>query len=163
VLDQLHRCLTTWLAPVLVFTAEEAWQTRFGTETSVHEQLFPILPAEWRDEALAEKWARVRDIRRLGTTKLEAMRQGGQIGASLQADVTLTFPEAEDHLLSAADWADMLIVSTVTLANAETVSAETTVAAGEKCARCWRVLPEVDGGTKLCLRCADAVLACEPA
>jgi len=162
VLDQLHRCLTTWLAPVLVFTAEEAWQTRFETETSVHEQLFPILPAEWRDEALAEKWARVRDIRRLGTTKLEAMRQGGQIGASLQADVTLAFPEAEDHLLAAADWADMLIVSTVTLATAETVSAETTVASGEKCARCWRVLPEVDGETKLCLRCADAVLACEP-
>ncbi|HTI03264.1 MAG TPA: isoleucine--tRNA ligase [Acidisoma sp.] len=171
VLDQLHRCLTTWLAPVLVFTAEEAWQTRFGPETSVHTQLFPVLPAEWRDEALAEKWARVRDIRRLGTTKLEAMRQDGQIGASLQAEVTLAFPDGEDRLLSAADWADALIVSAVHLTAGDAIAAEATLAAGEKCARCWRVLPEVDSETKLCLRCADAVaaaavasgLTCQPA
>ncbi|GAB0119526.1 isoleucine--tRNA ligase [Acidisoma sp. 7E03] len=163
VLDQLHRCLSTWLAPVLVFTAEEAWQTRFGTETSVHRQLFPTLPAAWHDTALAEKWARVREVRRLGTTKLEAMRQAGQIGASLQADVTLGFPEGEDRLLSEADWADALIVSSVRFAAAEAVSAEASVAAGEKCARCWRVLPEVDAETKLCLRCTDAVHACEPA
>ena len=166
VLDQLHRCLAAWLAPVLVFTAEEAWQTRFGTGTSVHMQAFPTLPAEWRNEALAEKWTRLRDIRRLGTTKLEAMRQGGQIGASLQADVTLAFPGGSDTLLSAADWADMLIVSTVTLTTGDAIAAEATVAAGEKCARCWRVLPEVDGTTKLCLRCADAVasgLTCQAA
>ncbi len=157
VLDQLHRCLTVWLAPVLVFTAEEAWTTRFGSETSVHEQQFPALPAEWRNEALAAKWARLRDIRRLGTTRLEAMRQGGQIGASLQAEVTLTFPAGEDSLLPASEWADNLIVSTVHLAHGETLDAEATVAPGEKCARCWRVLPEVDAGTKLCLRCTDAV------
>jgi len=163
VLDQLHRCLATWLAPVLVFTAEEAWQTRFGTETSVHAQQFPALPAEWHDAALAEKWARVRDIRRLGTTKLEAMRQSGQIGASLQADVDLAFPPGADRLLTEAEWADVLIVSTVRFAEADAVSAEATVASGEKCARCWRVLPEVDAETKLCLRCTDAVLACEPA
>jgi len=163
VLDQLHRCLSTWLAPVLVFTAEEAWQTRFGTATSVHQQLFPALPDEWRNPTLAEKWARVRDIRRLGTTKLEAMRQDGRIGASLQADVTLAFPEGEDRLLNEAEWADTLIVSSVRFAAAEAVSADASVAAGEKCARCWRVLPEVDGQTKLCLRCTDAVLACEPA
>jgi isoleucyl-tRNA synthetase len=158
VLDQLHRCLTTWLAPVLVFTAEEAWAARFGPETSVHEQQFPTIPAEWRDDALAEKWARVRDIRRLGTTKLEAMRQAGQIGSSLQAEVTLFFRQGEDRLLSPADWADNLIVSSVGVGTADAVlTAEAAVAEGEKCARCWRVLPEVDDATKLCLRCTDAV------
>jgi len=158
VLDQLHRCLTTWLAPVLVFTAEEAWAARFGSETSVHEQQFPTIPSDWRDEALAEKWLRVRDIRRLGTTKLEAMRQAGQIGSSLQAEVTLRFPDGEDRLLSAQDWADSLIVSTLRFGDADAVvTAEAAVAAGEKCARCWRVLPEVDPTTKLCLRCTDAV------
>jgi isoleucyl-tRNA synthetase len=158
VLDHLHRCLTAWLAPVLVFTAEEAWMARFGTETSIHEQLFPAIPADWRNEALAAKWARVRDVRRLGTTKLEAMRQSGAIGASLQAEVTLFFPEGEDRLLSAADWADNLIVSTARFGTADAVvTADATVAAGEKCARCWRVLPEVDGQTKLCLRCTDAI------
>ena len=165
VLDHLHRCLATWLAPVLVFTAEEAWQTRFGTETSVHEQLFPTLPAEWRDAALAAKWAKVRDIRRLGTTKLEAMRKEGQIGASLQAEVTLYFPEGEDPLLSAADWADNLIVSIAHIGRSDGgILADVDIAPGEKCARCWRVLPEVDPTTKLCLRCTDAVavLACQP-
>jgi isoleucyl-tRNA synthetase len=158
VLDHLHRCLTAWLAPVLVFTAEEAWTARFGTETSIHEQIFPAIPADWRNEALATKWARVRDVRRLGTTKLEAMRQGGAIGASLQAEVTLFFPEGEDRLLSAADWADNLIVSTARFGTADAVvTADATVALGEKCARCWRVLPEVDGQTKLCLRCTDAI------
>ncbi len=158
VLDDLHRCLTAWLAPVLVFTAEEAWTARFGDETSVHEQQFPAIPPDWRDDALAEKWARLRDIRRLGTAKLEAMRQGGQIGASLQAEVTLFFPEGEDRLLSAEDWADNLIVSTAHFGTAGTVvAAEATVAPGEKCARCWRVLPEVKADTKLCLRCTDAI------
>jgi isoleucyl-tRNA synthetase len=158
VLDQLHRCLTTWLAPVLVFTAEEAWTARFGAETSVHEQQFPSLPSEWRNEALAEKWARVRDIRRLGTTKLETMRQAGQIGSSLQAEVTLFFPAGEDRLLTDAEWADNLIVSTARFGVADAVvTAEATAASGEKCARCWRVLPEVNASTRLCLRCTDAV------
>jgi isoleucyl-tRNA synthetase len=158
VLDQLHRCLTTWLAPVLVFTAEEAWTARFGAETSVHEQQFPNLPSEWRNEALAEKWARVRDIRRLGTTKLETMRQAGQIGSSLQAEVTLFFPAGEDRLLTDAEWADNLIVSTARFGVADAVvTAEATAASGEKCARCWRVLPEVNASTRLCLRCTDAV------
>jgi isoleucyl-tRNA synthetase len=158
VLDQLHRCLTTWLAPVLAFTAEEAWTARFGPETSVHEQQFPAIPSEWRDDALAGKWTRVREIRRLGTTKLEAMRQAGQIGSSLQAEVTLFFPEGDDHLLPAQDWADNLIVSSLRFGTADAVmTADATVAAGEKCARCWRVLPEVDGATKLCLRCTDAI------
>jgi isoleucyl-tRNA synthetase len=158
VLDHLHRCLTTWLAPVLVFTAEEAWTARFGAETSIHEQLFPDIPADWRDEALAAKWSRIRDVRRLGTTKLEAMRQGGQIGASLQAEVTLFFPEGENRLLATADWADNLIVSTVHFGTTDSVvTADAAVAAGEKCARCWRVLPEVNAQTKLCLRCTDAI------
>ncbi len=71
VLDHLHRCLTTWLAPVLCFTAEEAWCARFGDSDSVHLQLFPEIPAQWRDDALAQRWERIRAIRRLGTARLE--------------------------------------------------------------------------------------------
>ncbi len=82
---------------------------------------------------------------------------GGLIGSSLQAEVLLSFPAGEDSLLSAADWADNLIVSAVRFAVAETATAETLAASGEKCARCWRVLPEVNADTKLCLRCTDAV------
>ncbi len=77
VLDHLHRCLTTWLAPVLVFTAEEAWCARFGDETSVHLQDFADIPAAWRDEGLGERWAQIRDVRRVVTGALERARADG--------------------------------------------------------------------------------------
>ena len=76
VLDHLHRCLTTWLAPVLCFTAEEAWCARFGEQDSVHLQLFPDLPAEWRDDALAARWETIRAIRRRITVPIEEARAG---------------------------------------------------------------------------------------
>ncbi len=153
VLDQLHRCLTIWLAPVLVFTADEAWSARFGADASVHLQDFPMIPAEWRDDALAEKWERVREVRRAATITLEAMRKEGQIGSSLQATVTLG-----TDLLAADEWADVLIVPAVTLA--DTPAPAAMVASGSKCARCWKVLAEVGenaGHPALCRRCCDAV------
>ena len=77
VIDQLFRCTVTWLAPMLCFTAEEAWLARYpGEETSVHLELFPELPGAWRDDALAEKWRKVRDVRRVVTGALELERAG---------------------------------------------------------------------------------------
>ena len=163
VLDHLHRCLTTWLAPALCFTADEAWVARFGEGTSVHLQDFPDVPARWQDEALALKWADIRERRRIVTVNLEAMRKDGAIGASLQAGVTLNFGAGEDFLLSPEEWAEVLIVSAVTLHRGSGELGgmpETSVAPGEKCARCWRVLEEVGSVAAhptLCLRCADAV------
>ena len=98
VLDHLHRCLTTWLAPVLCFTAEEAWAARFGDTGSVHLQLFPDLPADWRDDALAAKWETIRESRRAATVNLETMRQQNLIGSSLQAEVTLLLRPREKTL-----------------------------------------------------------------
>jgi isoleucyl-tRNA synthetase len=161
VLDHLHRCLTTWLAPVLCFTAEEAWCARFGDDDSVHLQLFPDLPAAWRDTALAEKWERIRDIRRRVTVPLEDARRAGTIGASLQAAVTLPLRAEDEALLDADTWAEIAIVSGVTLArDTPEPPAAIAPAPGAKCARCWRVLPEVGhqpGHPTLCARCADAV------
>ncbi len=172
VLDHLHRCLTTWLAPVLCFTADEAWMARFGEEACVHLQDFPDVPRRWRDDELAARWARIRDIRRVVTTALERAREEGTIGASLQAAPTLHLPESEGDLLSAAEWAELAIVSAVTLSTAPSpagavrqpdvpdVAAVFAPAPGSKCARCWRVLPEVGavaGHPALCRRCADAV------
>ena len=113
VLDHLHRCLTKWLAPVMCFTAEEAWCARFGESDSVHLQLFPDLPAEWRDDALAARWSLIRERRRIVTAALETMRQQGQIGSSLQAEVALLFDEGQDTLLTEELWAEVLIVPTV--------------------------------------------------
>jgi isoleucyl-tRNA synthetase len=156
VLDVLHRCLATWLAPVLCFTAEEAWTARFGEADSVHLQTFPEIPEAWRDAALAAKWATIREQRRAATVLLEAMRRDGQIGSSLQAAVAL--PAADLALLAAADWADVLIVPRVTPAASDAPAAR--MAEGMKCARCWKVLEEVGHHHRhplLCLRCADAV------
>jgi isoleucyl-tRNA synthetase len=171
VLDHLHRCLTTWLAPVLCFTAEEAWDARFGDTGSVHLQLFPTLPASWRDPALAAKWERVREVRRLITGTIEVMRATGTIKSSLQANATIRVPSGEAPLLTQAEWAEVAIVSAVSFEPlADAFAAPVlSVARGSKCVRCWRVLEEVGQQPMhplLCVRCADAVesgLVCRPA
>ena len=154
VLDHLHRCLTAWLAPVLCFTAEEAWLARFPSEhDSIHLQSFPAIPATWHDPALAARWATLRTERSAMTAALEEARAARLIGASLQA--TLDLPPSATDLLDANSWAELAIVSTARPAAALGV----TRADGGKCARCWRVLPEVTAD--LCQRCT-AVLADTP-
>ncbi len=151
VLDTLHRCLTAWLAPVLCFTAEEAWLARFPSEEgSVHLQPFPEVPAAWHDAALAARWARLREERGTMTTALEAARAAKLIGASLQAE--LVVPHEATSLLDPEGWAELAIVSHVRGGPALAVER----ASGEKCARCWRVLPEV-AGQDLCRRCTAVV------
>jgi isoleucyl-tRNA synthetase len=170
VLDHLHRCLTTWLAPVLCFTAEEAWGARFDDADSVHLQLFPTLPASWRDDALAVRWEKIRDVRRRITAAIESERADGRIKSSLQADVAVPLMSDEAGLLTEAEWAEVAIVSHVELTpEAGSPLVQVRQAAGARCARCWRVLREVGqqpSHPTLCARCADAVdsgLVCRPA
>ncbi len=161
VLDHLHRTLCTWLAPVLCFTAEEAWCARFGEETSVHLQIFPAIPTEWRDDGLAGKWEKIREIRRIATGNIERLRVEGKIGSSLQASSALFFADGDDQLLDAETWADVLIVSKVAFQRPDDRQHPGAYAApGQKCARCWKVLEEVGEDKKhpqLCRRCVDAV------
>jgi isoleucyl-tRNA synthetase len=173
VLDALHRCLTTWLAPVLVFTAEEAWLARFPSEDgSVHLRDWPIIPPRWRDEALAAKWARIRAIRGAVTGALERARAAGEIGASLQAAPVLHLPPADAGLLAPTGWAEICITSDLDISTAAPPEGAFVVeglpgvacafarAPGRKCDRCWRVLPEVgasDAHPTLCRRCEAVV------
>jgi len=161
VLDQLHRCLTAWLAPVLCFTAEEAWCARFGEDDSVHLQLFPELPQEWRDAALAARWETIRAIRRRITVPIEEARRANTLGSSLQAAVMLPLKPEQELLLTEEEWAEVAIVSGVTITpDPEERAATINPARGDKCARCWRVLSEVGaqpGHPMLCARCTDAV------
>ena len=167
VLDILHCCLTTWLAPALPFTAEEAWVSRFGEDASVHEENFVQIPAAWRNDKLAERWKNIRNYRSLITASIEDMRREKKIGSSLQ--VTFEISKTYTFGLQAVDWADLAIVSKVIFTPALEgqrpdfqVLQLPKLATGTKCERCWRVLEEV--GTNhthptLCLRCADAVEA----
>ncbi len=159
VLHHLHECLCTWLAPVLCFTADEAWRARFGEGAeSVHLQLFPEIPAAWRDEALAAKWARIRELRREVTGVIEAARAAGEVGSSLQAAPALALPEGDRALLDAEGWAEVSITSGFVLEAGDAPAARFAPAAGVKCERCWKVLPEVSSAHGLCRRC-EAVVA----
>ena len=176
VLDVLHRCLCTWLAPVLCFTAEDAWTARFGENATVHLEEFPLIPVKWLNDDLAKRWIQLRSIRRIITTEIENMRREGIIKSSLQAAVELNFSEEEAALFGHYDWAELVIVSRVDIniipGSASLYSVETKqggeghaaprirVATGNKCARCWKVLDEVGGNSsypELCLRCIDVV------
>jgi len=161
VLDTLHRCLCAWLAPVLVFTAEEAWLARFpGEAESVHLRDWPVLPDLWRDEALAAKWAKLREARALATAELEVARRNGLIGSSLQARVTLDGADFAAAGLPAEAWEEVLIASQVALGTGEAQRVAVEAAPGQKCDRCWRVLPEVGHSAAhptLCRRCEAVV------
>ncbi|MDE2181467.1 MAG: isoleucine--tRNA ligase [Alphaproteobacteria bacterium] len=174
VIDELFRRVVTWLAPILCFTMEEAWTLRFpGEGESVHLQLFPEVPAGWHAPGLVEKWNRVRTLRRVVTGALEVVRRDKVIGASLEAAPVLYVTEAsDDAILRSIDLAEIAITSAAhvstreppaeafRLADVAGVAAVFHHAEGEKCARCWMVLPEVGKNPSrpdLCDRCAEAV------
>ena len=153
VLDQLFRCTVTWLAPMLCFTAEEAWCERYRSgETSVHLELFPDVPKTWRNDALAEKWSKVRLARRVVTGAIEIERAGKRIGSSLEADpiVHVSDPELFEALVG-IDLAEICITSAATLADdagpagafrlpeAPGVAVVVNLAEGRKCARSWKI------------------------
>ena len=116
VLDELFSCLTAWLAPVLVFTTEEAWRCRFPAEQgSVHLRRFPDLPAAWLDPALGARWERVRRVRRVVTGALEVERREKRIGSSLEAAPKVFVSVADAAALSGLDLAELAIVSDLEL------------------------------------------------
>ena len=173
VLDILFHRLTTWLAPVLVFTMEEVWLERFpGEDSSVHLQDIPQTPDSWRDDALAAKWATVRRVRRVVTGALEVARREKVIGASLEAAPVVYVSAEAAEVLRTVTFDDLCITSGIEIttnaapADAFRVDDVADVAVvfakaeGEKCQRCWKILPDVGhhahAGT--CARC-DAALS----
>ncbi len=173
VLDHLYNRLTTWLAPILVFTMEEVWLERHaGENASVHLQDFPDTPAAWRDDVLAARAEKVRAVRRVVTGALEEQRTAKVIGSSLEAAPTVYLaPEYAEVITNPETFADLCITSQITLTTGDApegawtsddvagVAVVFAKAEGEKCARCWKVLPDV--GTHahpaVCKRCDDAV------
>ena len=173
VLDILFHRLTTWLAPVLVFTMEEVWLERFpGDKASVHLTDIPETPADWLNEPLAAKWAKVREARRVVTAALEVQRTDKVIGASLEAAPVVHVRDAEVlEALKSVNFADICITSDVRLTGdpmpaeafrlpeVEGVGVVFEKADGEKCQRCWKILPDVGRHAHpgVCGRCSDAL------
>jgi len=115
VLDHLFECTVTWLAPMLCFTAEEAWSERARAQnredTSVHLESLPNVPADWRNESLVEKWHKVRKVRRVVTGALEIERANKKIGSSLEAAPVVYLARDFVKLLSNEEWAEVCITS----------------------------------------------------
>jgi len=173
VMDLLFHRLTTWLAPVMVFTMEDVWLSRFpGEGDSVHLHDMPETPADWLNEPLAAKWAQVRRARRVVTAALEVQRADKAIGASLEAaPVVHVRDEAMLAALKSVNFADICITSDIVLTadprpaeafrmpEVDDIGVVFERADGEKCQRCWKILPDVGRhahpGT--CKRCSEAL------
>jgi len=157
VLDQVFDALTAWLAPILVFTMEEAWLERHpGEDSSVHLREFPKLPEDWLDAKLAARWEKVREVRKTVTGALEIARRDKTIGASLEAAPKVFI--ADPDLAAAVrgiDMAEVSITSDIEVIESDGpadafridevkgVAVVFAKAEGNRCARSWRILPEV--------------------
>jgi isoleucyl-tRNA synthetase len=174
VVDRLFECLVRWLAPILPFTMEEAWLCRYPeNEGSVHMEQFEPVPAEWLDPDLHARWQKIRRVRRVVTGALEGERREKRLRSSLEAAPVVHVTDAGLRAaLDDSEFADICITSQIrissdappadafTLDDVADVAVVPRLAQGQKCARSWRILPEV--GTDpdypdLSIRDADAM------
>ena len=170
VMARCFESLVAWIAPILCFTAEEAWQAYAGNGgTSIHMKTYMPLEASWSDEALGTKWATIRKIRSSVTSAIEQARNDGKVGGSLQAVISLAMPQQMADLLSGQDLAGLFITSSAEMQVGEVPAGAFTTddmpevgvivgqANGGKCQRCWKVLDEVSEDKPICGRCDDVV------
>ena len=172
VLDILFHRLTSWLAPILVFTMEEVWLERsVDVESSIHLNDFPETPSTWENSELAKKWSTIRKVRKVVTGALELKRQDKTIGASLEAAPFVHVNEETKKILESVSFEDICITSGIKITidpapkgafildEITDVSVVFERAQGNKCQRCWKVLPEVGDpmNSALCSRCEEAL------
>ena len=151
VIEQIFRCVSNWLAPILVFTAEEAWLAHYPESVSVHVETFPDVPSHWRDAMLAQKWESVRAIRSVVTGALEIERAQKRIGSSLEAAPVVYIADPKLRaVLDGVDFAEICIVSDIVIEGGEGpadafrlpevagVAVVPARAPGVKCARSWK-------------------------
>ncbi|MEL7730029.1 isoleucine--tRNA ligase [Citromicrobium bathyomarinum] len=154
VLDTLFHALVRYAAPVLVFTAEEVWTTRFPEGKSIHLQQIDALPDNWTDEALAARFAALRELREDVTEAIEPLRREKTIRSSNEAAVSVpagSVPQGFDM----DDLAELFIAASVSTHDGDGVTV--TRSSCNKCGRCWRLLPSVLEDGDLCSRCEGVV------
>jgi isoleucyl-tRNA synthetase len=170
VMDAAFERLTAWLSPLLPFTMEEAWTTRFPGADSICLRQFPDTPQAWRNDAEAARWAKVQKSTSVVTGAIEVERREKRMGAALEAAPTVQIADSQlAEAFADLDPAEVFRTSAAAVAAGEGpaaafrlaevpgVAVEVLRAVGCKCARCWRVLPEVAAPRFLCERCDDAV------
>ncbi|HMT41521.1 isoleucine--tRNA ligase [Sphingorhabdus sp.] len=153
VLDILFNALVRYAAPVLVFTAEEVWQSRNPGSGSVHLLEWPEI-GRWEDDDLGTEWTALRALRGQVLETIEPMRREKVVGSGLEAEVVV--PASAAMSLQPEALAELFITAKVSMAEVEAVQVSRTD--NHKCGRCWRHLPEVSEDGALCGRC-DTVLS----
>ncbi|WP_157140933.1 isoleucine--tRNA ligase, partial [Candidatus Liberibacter asiaticus] len=152
----LCRHLIIWIAPILPFTAEEAWLSLNPEAVSVHLELFPIIPLEWQNACLSKKWGKILQLRKVVTSALEIERKAKHIGSSLETAPTLYITDSSlISNIEGENLAEICITSDITivhsngptdafrLSDVPNVSVQCLKAEGKKCARSWRVTKDV--------------------
>ena len=163
VMDILFQSLTTWLAPIICFTAEEAWQSRYGDqENSVHLQTYFQAKKGWKNSQIGKKWSEVRELRSVVTSSIEEKRKEGVLGSSLQAKVLIEANEDSYNVLQDLNLPDIFICSDVQMdlnknLSETKINVKVDLASGGKCMRCWKVVPEVKDNIELCNRCKSVL------
>ncbi|WP_254493678.1 isoleucine--tRNA ligase [Bartonella sp. B1099] len=156
VVREIFERMVTWLAPMLPFTMEEAWLERYPETQSVHLEQFRSVPEEWQNESLAERWKKIRQVRKVVTGALELERADKRIGSSLEAApiVFISNPVLREALEN-VDMAEICITSALTIVqdtmpsdaftlnDVEGVGVYSQKALGKKCARSWRYTQDV--------------------
>ena len=161
--------LTAWFAPILCFTAEEAWlSNNFNNKESVHLRLFPKAEKNWGKKDIGDKWKAIISLRKVVTSAIEIQREKKIIGSSLEASTELKVSEKINKYLNNVNLNDLLIVSsakivnklsgeTFTLEDVKDIHVKIKKADGEKCERCWVISPDVKNNQNLCNRCKKVV------
>ena len=156
-LYHITQAMLRWMAPFLSFTAEEAWAV-VGNSESIFLETYSDLPAA--DAALAAKWSRLLDIRALANKEIEAVREQGQVGSSLQANLAITAPAGDLQLLQSLgdDLKFVFITSAIELVAGSALQVSASASKDAKCERCWHYAPDVGQHAEhptLCGRCVS--------
>ena len=161
-LHHITQILLRLMAPILSFTAEEAWGLAQGqTEDSIFFHTWnEVLPEAADEAALLARWARLREIRGLVTKELESLRQAGQIGSSLAGAATVSAAGEDRALLESLgeDLKFVFITSVARVVPGPALAVQVEAAPGQKCERCWHVREDLGGLAEhptLCGRCAS--------
>jgi isoleucyl-tRNA synthetase len=182
VLDILFHALVRYAAPVLVFTSEEVWGTRFPDAESVHLQEWPEVPFsrhpvldtgsgsspsraeesqapdQVRGDELVARWAQVRDVRKHVSIAVEPLRRDKIFGSSLEAEVSMTLTDAAKlQAVGTVEMSEVCLTASFKADSGPIEGCLVTKTTHHKCGRCWRHLPEVTEDGTLCNRCEDVV------
>ena len=153
-LNIILECLIKWYAPVLSFTTEEIKElAQKEKKLSIHEESFPQIPKNWKNDSLFKKWEKLVVVRQKVNVAIEEKRSSKIIGSSLEADIEITLPKSEFDLLKEIDAQEFFITSNVVqnISKDENVSVIVNKAKGTKCSRCWKIVKNVKENK--CSRC----------